>query len=187
MVPHICEPLTIQPIGKCLELHPHISELDLADNPMDETCEIDMLIGSDFYWEFVTGEVVRGGEGPVAVNTTLGWMLSGPANLTGCRGSTVNLVTTHTLRVDDGVTNKMLDATMRSFWELESLGIQAESVETSVSDHFASSIKMKGSCYEVSLPWRECHDPLPSNYDLSRRRLTGLLRHLKQNPEILKE
>ena len=70
----------------------------------------------------------------------------------------MNLVTTHTLRVDDGVTNKMLDATMRSFWELEYLGIQAESVETSVS--VASSIKMKGSHYKVSLPWRECHDPL---------------------------
>ena len=48
MVPHICEPLTTQPIDKCLELHPHISELDLADNPMDETHEIDMSIGSDF-------------------------------------------------------------------------------------------------------------------------------------------
>ena len=75
-----------------------------------------MLIGSDFYWEFVTGKVVGEGEGPVAVNTTQGWMLSGPANLTGCRGSTVNLVTTHTLQVDDGVTNKVLDATIRSFW-----------------------------------------------------------------------
>ena len=187
VVPHICEPLTTQPLDKCLEFHPHISELDLADDPLDETREIDLLIGSDFYWEFVTGEVVRGGDGPIAINTTLGWMLSGPADLTQHKGSTVNLITTHTLRTDDGVTNKMLDATMRSFWELESLGIQAQSVETNVSDHFTSSIKRKGSRYEVSLPWRECHDPFPTNYDLSRRRLTGLLRRLKQNPEILEE
>ena len=106
VVPHICEPLTTQPIGKCLELHPHISELDLADDPMDETREIDMLIGSDFHWEFVTGEVVKGGEVlwlSVLHYTTLGWMLSGPANLTGCRELTVNLITTHTLRVDVGV------------------------------------------------------------------------------------
>lgn len=61
----------------------------------------------------------------------------------------------------------MLDATMRSFWELESLGIQAESVETNVSDRFASLIKVKGSRYEESLPWCECHDPLPSNYELN--------------------
>ena len=187
VVPHICEALTAQPIDKCLEHYPHISGLDLADNPLDETREIDVLMGSDFYWEFVTGEVVRGVEGPVAINTTLGWMLSGPADLTGPQGTIVSFVTTHTLRVDDGVTNKMLDTTMRSFWELESLGIQVDSMENDVSDHFASSVKMKDGRYEVSLPWRECHDPLPTNYNLSRRRHTGLLRRLKQSPEILRE
>ena len=81
----------------------------------------------------------------------------------------------------------MLDATMRSFLELESLGIQVDSMENDMSDHFASSVKMKAGRYEVSLPWRECHDPLPTNYNLSRRRLTGFLHQLKQNPEILKE
>ena len=60
-------------------------------------------------------------------------------------------------------------------------------MENDVSDHFASSVKMKAGRYEVSLPWGECHDPLPTNYNLSRRRLTGLLHWLKQNPEILKE
>jgi hypothetical protein len=104
-----------------------------------------MLIGSDFYWEFGTGEIVRGGDGPVAINTTLEWMLSGPADLTRHQGSTVNLITTHTLRVDDGVTNNMLDASMRSFWELQSLGIQVELLGTNVSDHFTSSFKMKGN------------------------------------------
>ena len=37
------------------------------------------LIGSDYYWSVVTGETVRGGvDGPVAVHTRLGWILSGP-------------------------------------------------------------------------------------------------------------
>ena len=111
-VPHICEPLTTQPIDKCLDVYSHLSGLELADDPLDETREKDMLIGSDFYSEFVTGEVVRGTDGPIAINTTLGWMLSGPANLIGHQGFAVNLVTTHTLRVDDGVTNKTLDATL---------------------------------------------------------------------------
>ena len=187
VVPRICEPLTKQPLTRCLELFPHLSELDLADDLTKETRGIDMLIGSDFYWHFVTGETVRCEGGPVAIHTTLGWILSGPAESAESQESTVNLVTTHTLRVDAEVTNKMLDATLRSFWELESLGVEAEPTEDSVSDHFASSVKMRGNRYEVSLPWREAHDPLPTNYDLSRRRLTGLLRRLKQNPEILKE
>ena len=46
----------------------------------------------------MTGEVIQSVDGPVAINTTLGWVLqSGPADLTGPRGYTVNLVTTHTL------------------------------------------------------------------------------------------
>ena len=31
-----------------------------------------------------------------------------------------------------------------------------------MSDQFASSVKMKGGRYEVSLSWREYHDPLPT-------------------------
>ena len=121
----------------------------------------------------------------MAVQTTLGWVLSGPAGTTGQRKSTVSLVTTHTLRVE-GVTNKELDTTLRSFWELESLGIQSPNTDP-VSDQFASTVQMKSGRYEVSLPWREYHDPLPDNYDLSRKRLYGLLRRLKQNPTILRE
>ena len=133
-----------------------------------ETRRIDILLGSDFYWEFVTGETRRGEGGPVAISTTLGWVLSGPASLVRHQDPTVNLIAVHTLRVDDGVGNKMLDATMRSFWELESLGIQPELTDNVVADHFSSSVQLKGGRYEVSLPWRDCHDPLPTNYDLSR-------------------
>ena len=37
-----------------------------------------MLIGSNCYWSLVTGEVVKAEEGPVAVQSKLGWLLSGP-------------------------------------------------------------------------------------------------------------
>ena len=56
-----------------------------------------------------------------------------------------------------------------------------------VSDKFSSTIWMEGGRHEVSLPWRECHDPLPDHYDLSRRQLCGLLQRLKHEPAILRE
>ena len=40
---------------------------------------IDVLIGSDYYWQLVSGRVVRGDDGPVALHTNLGWVLTGPA------------------------------------------------------------------------------------------------------------
>lgn len=148
-----------------------------------------MLIGADFYWCFVTGEIRRGEKGPVAIHTTLGWILSGPVEgFDGTREVSASLVAAHTLRVDDGVTNKMLDATMKSFWDLEAMGVEADALGDDVSDHFSSSVTRKGARYEVSLPWRqEGYKSLPTNYELSRRRLVGLLRRLRQNPEILKK
>ena len=35
------------------------------------------------------------------------------------------------------------------------------------------------------MPWKVSHVPLPDNYDLSLKRLVGLLKRLRQNPEIL--
>jgi len=32
-----------------------------------------VLLGSDFYWKFVTGEVCHGAVGPVAIYSKLGW------------------------------------------------------------------------------------------------------------------
>ena len=42
-----------------------------------------------------------------------------------------------------------------------------------------------GERYQASLPWKESHPPLPDNYDLALRRLDGLLKRLRQNPELL--
>ena len=184
VVPHICDPLTVQPINLSSRMYNHLTQLDLADTFHAEMpLDIDMLIGSDFYWDLVTGETIRGQCGPVAINTKLGWVLSGPAETDGRDKLTASL-TTHTLQVNT-VGNEETEAVLRSFWELESLGIQESS--DSVYDHFISSILLKEKRYEVSLPWREYHEPLLDNYELSFKRLQSLLRRLKQYLVILKE
>lgn len=38
------------------------------------------MIGSDYYWNFVTGDTKRGEEGPITVDSNLGWLLSHPIN-----------------------------------------------------------------------------------------------------------
>ena len=185
VVPHICDPVTSPASVTCSRVYGSLSQLDLADVCLDETLEVDLLIGSDFYWEFVTGESIQRENGPVAINTTLGWVLSGPAGVAEPEESTVSLVNAHSLQIE-GITNKELDNTLRSFWELESLGIK-EVANDPVCDQFASTLQVKNGRYEVSLPWREYHDDLQDNYSLSRRRLHRLLKRLQQNPEILRE
>ena len=55
--------------------------IELADSAdIGDVLEVDMLIGSDFYWSLVTGRVRWGRIGPMAVHTKIGWILSGPVD-----------------------------------------------------------------------------------------------------------
>ena len=57
----------------------------------------------------------------------------------------------------------------------------------SVYEKFGESIRFSDGRYEVQLPWKQAHPTIPDNYDLSLKRLRGLIRRLKQNPVILRE
>ena len=98
----------------------------------------------------------------------------------------MSLLAAHTLRVDAELSNThTLDDCLRSFWELESLGITK--TDKSGYEEFSEKIRLVEGRYEVSLPWKETHAPLPENGLLSLRRLEGLLRRLNENPTILRE
>ena len=78
-----------------------------------------------------------------------------------------------------------LGAKPRTFLELESIGIKQE--ENSVLETFKETITFTNRRYEVGLPWKETHDPLPDNRSPSQRRLQYLLKRLSKKPEQLKE
>ena len=63
-----------------LDGHPQLLQLDLADGsvPEDGSCDIDVLIGSDYHCDVVDGDIIRGGEGLEAVSSRFGWLVSGP-------------------------------------------------------------------------------------------------------------
>ena len=99
----------------------------------------------------------------------------------------MNLSVTHVLHVETVPEDPScaLNDQLRAFWELEALGIRDK--ERTLYDDFSGVVKFENGSYKVPLPWREYHDPLPDNYQLSVNRLQGLLRRLKQDPAILKE
>ncbi len=186
-VPSICEPLTAQPISLCLKEFPHLERLDLADHPNgQDSLQIDVLIGADHYWELATGRVNRSKNGPVAVHTRLGWVLSGPVPKPKRSKRSTSLLTTHALHVGTNTKGmETLNETLRSFWEIESLGIKQP--DRCVLADFEDGIKCVNGRYEVLLPWKDVHPPLPDNYHLALKRLRGLQRRLQQQPALLKE
>ena len=62
--------------------------------------------------------------------------------------STLSLINAHTLRVE-GIKYKKLDSTLRSFWELESLGIE-EVANDPESNQFTSTLQVENGRFEVS-------------------------------------
>ena len=112
-VPTICEPLTPHSLASCREVYPHLRGLELADEFEDiDKLQVDLLIGSDYYWDFITGTILRGSDGPVAIDTRLRWVLLGQVS---CPEETCSLVT-RTLHVSSAVSElQTLSETMKSF------------------------------------------------------------------------
>ena len=79
VVRNIYSPISNQTIEVAKTTHNHLRDLILANfnNNGDNNLNIDILIGGDFYWSFVSGNISKGRTGPIALETTLGWVLSG--------------------------------------------------------------------------------------------------------------
>ena len=188
VIPLICDPLQSQSIVHASVTHAHLRGLKLADySTVEDDILVDILVGSDQYWQLVSGKVVRGEDGPTAIQTKLGWVLSGPTNGAVQNDQQQNnLVTTHVLKTATkpvDITNESLDGSLQRFWDLESLGVRPRSVY----EEFEERITFENDRYKVHLPWKLPHPVLPDNYELSMKRLSNLLKRLNQDPEVLKE
>ncbi|KRZ72377.1 hypothetical protein T10_4990 [Trichinella papuae] len=74
-VPTICE----LPANPKLNAWKHLENVELADKFPRPAVEIDVLIGMDFYYEFMSNEILKGDEKePYVINSRLGWILAGP-------------------------------------------------------------------------------------------------------------
>jgi len=148
-VPLICEPLCCQPVAYTKQQYRHLSNLDLADfSRVGEKLQIDALIGSDHYWQLVTGRVVHGEIGPTAIHTQLEWVLSGPVGSTSDNHLNTYELASHLLHITHSSdSSNSLDDSFKAFWELESLGITQD--EPSVYEQFKKNIEFKEDHYEV--------------------------------------
>ena len=163
--------------------YPHLAKIWLSDVcKSSEHLEIDLLIGAYYLWSFQTGNVVRGEVNePVAVQTELGWVISGSLTYKQpdrAQGVQVNFVGS------DSVKTECLERNVQRLWDLETLGVRESS---EVYEDFVDNIAFNGNRYSVKLPWKEGHDSLPSNYEWSLSRMKGQIKKLRKEPEVLEE
>ena len=165
-----------------------VDKFQMSLPPLKETVKIfeaDVMIGADYYWSFVQNNVVWGesGDGPVAISTRLGHVLSGPLNLDLSDAISSNLSIAHTMKTEcvtlqqDSPADLLLKENLNKYWNYESLGINDG--ENDMYDNYLKTIKQNKHPYEVSLPMKQDHPVMPDNYISARHRLSSQVRKLK--------
>lgn len=132
----------------------HITGLTLADHDPMNTDPIEVIIGADLFGMLVLDGVRKGSENePIAQNTILGWILSGPIS-TSPSSEPKSEVAHH------GVVLETLDHDLRRFWEIEELPQKTHysSEELQCDEHFrATHSRTPQGRYVVRLPFK--HGP----------------------------
>ena len=135
--------------------YPHLQELQLSEFSQDEPVDhIDILIGSDHYWDVVTGDISRENNGPVAIDSKFGWLLSGP--LKRRENSVItNLAIQEAASTALCTASDELQANLHRFWEVESIGI-LERPEMDKDYQFFENISFnkEHGRYVVTLSWK---------------------------------
>ena len=153
VVPKIAAPLHCITSSKLRQL-PYLRNLNLAHH-------ISLLIGVDHYWKIVQDHIIRG-DGPTAVHSKLGYLLSGPL---------VYSAPSHTATsVHIGIHSEHgnEDQILERFWATESRGTfpTAKNSDKFMDTYLNSITRQEDGSYVVRFPWNEDNSPLPSNYEV---------------------
>ena len=188
-VKDICAPLTNQNINYA-KTFSHIQNLTLADNnPNNKKLKVDLLIGADFYWSVVTNHIIKGKEGPVVLNTKVGYVLSGPLNNDESKNSSVLM--SHVMKIQ----SEFIDTKTSLKNDLNKVWPEINCHDIEENDYFdfktfqKENIKFNEniSKYEVDLPFKEFHEVLNDNYSHSKKRFNSLVKKFERDENLLQD
>ena len=191
----LSSPALCSPINSRLDIssYPHLKCLSLANGVGTANSRVDVLIGADYYYDIVIGDVIRGSGRPVAISSKLGWLLPGPVFSYSHDASTCNNINSNLVLDILPSREEVLDPTKEivssvdRFWKHEAMGIESSESAEKVSQ-LEVKFKEKDQRYEVCLPWKNDVDgKWESNYELCKSRLFSLYKKLKENPVLMKQ
>ena len=164
----------------------YLQGLELAHPGMkDDVFDISLLIGTDHYWDLVGNRTVRG-KGPTAVESKLGYLLSGPVN-----GKTsTSFAATSMMHVM--LSHREEECDLEKFWEIEHIGAEVTqkpevtSLQEVMKNYQDSYIWLDDNKFIAKLPWKDGHPELPTNENIARKRTQGVIQRLRRDPKMLK-
>ena len=135
--------------------------------------------------------IIRGNDDdPVALETKLGYVLSGKLDIGSNGGRQLNLnesLLTKVLRVQQELIGlkERLNEIVQRFWNLESVGVSKN--EFDICEKFEADISFANNRYEVKLPFKPEHGILDDNFLLCKSRLKNLFNaQFRKDPDLFK-
>ena len=200
VVPNITGTIERKPIDSKL-IKEKLKSYELADTlPLkNQSCNIDLLIGNDYFADIVSMKRISLSNGLYLLGSKFGWILSGrtkPEEAT-LKEDSISMLTHSSSSIssslfgfekaDESVVNH---SKIEDFWALETIGIKdcpTMTDDDQALSEFNKSIKLVSNRYQVRWPWRKDHPTLPENYKLAYGRLVSTIKRLKEDPETLRK
>ncbi|XP_036148011.1 uncharacterized protein LOC118647350 [Monomorium pharaonis] len=158
----------------------YLSGLNLADDDPTGAAPIDVIIGADLYSQIISDGVRKGPIGfPVAQNSHLGWLISGPTLSPTSDAQAINVL------------HCALERELMRFWEIEDVPLRKflSPAEQRCEEHFVTthSRDVTGK-YIVRLPFKTEESPdVGESRPVAMRSLLALNRRLQSNNELKME
>ena len=179
VLPQITGPIQRGPLPeKDLEFLKIISPGKLADT-IPETSKlitetVDILVGSDYFWNIVDNERIVLPSGLFLLSSKLGYIVTGKyldPTIDGDRHS--NQTISFCVTTQKGFPN------LCDLWDLDQIGIK-DSLYVRDDDkavqQFNNTIQYKEGCYYITWPWKFTDFNLPENFDVAFGRMKTLSR-----------
>lgn len=150
-----------------------------------EKFDISFLIGTDYYWDIVGNHIVRG-RGPTAMQSKLGYLLSGPLQIDS---PVIGMFHTYTTQMFEA---ELPDHPEPPSNDFSTTPVVSQQNVKQLSRSFMQAYQKncisrdENGSYAVQFPWKEKHPPLPSNLMICERRTRALARRLGHQPKLLK-
>nr|XP_042912917.1 uncharacterized protein LOC110282134 [Parasteatoda tepidariorum] len=150
------------------------NEIKLADHTFNIPGEIDILLGAEIFYELLRpGQIYIGDSRILFQNTVFGYVAGG--NVDEMRDNKIHC---GLIRDSD------LNTTLKSFWELESIGIEDKGISSEEDinlEMFKENVSFKNGRYEVELPWKRNSSELSDNFKLAKKRLGSFMRKMQSD------
>ena len=173
------------------------NEENLADSfPTEkEETTIELLIGNDYYLDFILPQRVEVQTGLYMLASKLGWILTGRTTEAAEDTPEYNmLIITNSTNTVKETSLPMPDKSfptkpnLEDFWRLESICIMDSPVDSDKDRAlkiFNKTLRFEDERYRVTWPWKEDKSCLPENRELAFGRIKSLVKKMKSNSQLV--